>query len=360
MVPLIGEAEKSALNDYMESGGFLTEFRKTEEFENRLADFLGARHCIVVCNGTVSLTLAGMAVGISAGDEVIVPNYTMIASANSMRMLGAKPVFVDVEPNTLCMDIDLVRNAITSKTKAIMLVSANGRYPLAGWSAFEELGKQYGIPIIEDAAQSLGSYYPDGRHIGTAGSIGSISFSMPKIITTGQGGALFTNDDELAISIRKLKDFGRESGGVDIHPTLGFNFKFTDLQACVGLAQMDQLPDRVERKKEIWRRYKQGLENLDQVEIFDHNLDHTTPWFIDIKLDNRDELIEHLGPSGIGTRPMYPPISRQLSYQEPGEFPVASEVGRRGLWLPSFVQLSDEQIDLVCSEINKFFSEERS
>ncbi len=151
----------------------------------------------------------------------------MIATPNSVKMFCAVLVFVDVEPETLCLDIKLVRKAITPKTKAVMLVSANGRYPKVGIEAFEMLVQEHDLVLIEDAAQSLGSYYPDGSHVGRAGLIGSFSFSAPKIISTGQGGALITDSDEMADKLRRLKDFGRSGGGNDIHDSIGYNFKFT-------------------------------------------------------------------------------------------------------------------------------------
>ena len=161
MQPWFGAEEKQALSDYMDEGGFLTEFRRTEHFEAMIADFTGSRHCIVVNNGTVSLTLAAMGLGIGHGDEVIVPNYTMIATPNSIRMIGATPVFVDVERETLCMDLDYAKQAITPRTRAIMFVSANGRYPNCGIEAFESLARDHGLHLIEDAAQSLGSRFPE-------------------------------------------------------------------------------------------------------------------------------------------------------------------------------------------------------
>ncbi|MGE0496643.1 MAG: DegT/DnrJ/EryC1/StrS family aminotransferase [Ramlibacter sp.] len=355
MQPLFGEEEKQALADYMDEGGFLTEFKRTEEFERRIAEFTGARHCIVVNNGTISLTLAALAAGVKAGDEVIAPNYTMIATPNAVQMFGAIPRFVDVEPQTLCLDIERVKQAITPKTRAIMLVSANGRAPLAGVQAFEALAREHGLLLIEDAAQSLGSRYPDGRHVGRAGCVGSFSFSAPKIISTGQGGALITDDDALAARLRRLKDFGRSGGGNDLHDSIGYNFKFTELQACVGIEQMKKLPDRVARKKDIWRRYARGLEKCGGLTLFPHDLALTAPWFMDSLAERRDELVAHLKAEGIGTRPMYPPVNRQKAYQVPGDHPVSNDVGARGLWLPSAVQLTDDEIDRVCSAIQAFY-----
>jgi perosamine synthetase len=223
MEPWFGEEEATAVCEYMRAGGWMMEFRKTREFEFMIAARTGAAHCIVTNNGTISLTLAALACGVRAGDDVIVPNYTMIASANSMFMLGANPVFVDVELETLCLDIEKTKAALTPKTRAIMPASANGRYPKAGIEAFVRLAKEHGLILIEDAAQSLGSRFPDGRQIGRAGNVGSFSFSTSKIVSTGQGGCLITDDDQLADQVRRLKDFGRAAGGIEVHDSIGSN-----------------------------------------------------------------------------------------------------------------------------------------
>lgn len=355
MRPLFGEEEKRAICEYMDEDGFITEFKRTEQFEQMIAQYTGAKHCIVVNNGTISLTLAAMAVGVEAGDEVIVPNYTMIATPNSVKMFGAIPVFVDVEPETLCLDIEKVKLALTPKTRAIMLVSANGRYPKAGIVAFEELARQRELLLIEDAAQSLGSFYPDGRHIGRAGLVGSFSFSAPKIISTGQGGALITDDDAIASKLRRLKDFGRSGGGNDIHDSIGYNFKFTELQACIGIEQMKKLSDRTARKKAIWHRYHDNLAGVTGLRLFSHDIEYTTPWFIDALVENREELAVHLKEAGIGTRVMYPPINKQLAYSEPGDYIVSNQIGQNGIWLPSSVQLTDSEIDFICKSITTFY-----
>ncbi len=355
MEPWFGDEEADAVAAYMRSGGWITEFQQTRAFEQAIAAYTGAKHCIVTNNGTISLTLAALALDIGAGDEVITPNYTMIATPNSAHMIGAKPVFVDVEAETLCMSLDAARAAITPRTKALMLVAANGRYPKAGIEAFEALCTERRIALIEDSAQALGSYYPDGRHVGRAGRIGSFSFSMPKVISTGQGGALITDDDALAARLRKLKDFGRTGGGNDIHDSIGWNFKFTDLQAVVGLEQMKKLAWRVERKKAIWRGYSEGLKGVSGIRLFEHDLERTSPWFIDALCDRRDELAAHLKASGVGSRVMYPPINRQEAYNLPGDYPVSERVGREGLWLPSASQLRDEQIAAICARIRAFY-----
>ena len=355
MRPLFGIEEEQALTKYMQEDGLLTEFRKTKEFEEKLSEYVGSKHCFAVNNGTVALTVAALALGIGPGDEVLVPNFTMIATPNSVKILGADVTFVDVDPTTLCLDIELVKKAITKNTKAIILVAANGREPLCGISEFENLSLQYGIPLIEDAAQALGSFYNDGRHVGRAGAVSTFSFSAPKIISTGQGGAVITDDDKLAEKIKKLKDFGREGGGNDIHDSIGFNFKFTELQAVVGIEQIKKLKKRIERKKEIFRLYNDSLiSECTEFTLIQNDLNKTTPWFYELLTNKKDDLKQFLQSEGIGTRDMYPPINRQKAYSGNGEFPVSFDIAQRGIWLPSMVQLTNEQILQICEKILYF------
>jgi perosamine synthetase len=356
MEPWFDVEEQNALNAYMSQGGWVTEFKQTEQFESLIAEYTGSKHCIAVNNGTISLTLAAIACGIKFGDEVIVPNYTMIATPNSVKMIGAKPVFIDVEKETLCMDFKKLEKALTKKTKAIILVSSNGRYPCVDIDNFKVFCKDNNLKMIEDSAQSLGSFYPSGKHMGTVGSIGSFSFSAPKVISTGQGGALVTNDDSLAYKLRRLKDFGRSGGGNDIHSTIGFNFKFTDIQAVIGIEQMKKLQWRVDRKKDIFNKYKSLLEGTESINLFSQDLDKTTPWFIDSIVEDRINLMKYLKDCGVGTRVMYPPINKQEAYNTNENFPVSNMIGEKGLWLPSASQLTDEEIEFVCHKIISFYN----
>jgi len=263
---------------------------------------------------------------------------------------GASPETSHINFNTL----ENIADALTDRTKAVIPVHLYGQ--LADVDAIRSAVAGYDVSVLEDAAQSLGSHYPDGRHIGSVGKVGSFSFSVPKVITTGQGGCLITNDGELAERLRKLKDFGRAAGGADIHQSIGYNFKFTDLQACVGIEQMKKLDWRIERKKEMLVKYQQALRGLGSVKFFEQDLINTTPWFIDILCERRSDLQEHLKQRGIGTRAMYPPINKQEAYQRVGDHPVSELVGRQGLWLPSSSQLTDQQIKTVCDAVAEFYS----
>lgn len=352
MEPWFGREEKQALIAYMDSGGWLTEFKKTHEFEAAIAAYVGSRHCVVVNNATSALFAALAVLGIGPGDEVIVPDLTMIASANAVVLTGAKPVLVDIDRATLCLDCALTERAVTPKTKAIMLVSLNGRAP--AMERVKKIAAHRGISLIEDAAQSFGSRY-HGKYLGTFGAIGVFSFSMPKVITTGQGGALVTDDPELAERLRRIKDFGRERAGVDHHETIGYNFKFTDVQAVIGIEQMKKLPWRLARKKEIFSLYVRGLKNVRQVNFIETDLENTSPWFMDILVPDPAALKDHLDRRGIGARLFYPPINRQPAYQVPGAYPESAFAAAHGLWLPSSSALSDEDIAFICNAIVDFY-----
>lgn len=353
MEPSFDEKERIAMNEYMAAGGWLMEFKKTRDFETMIAEYTGAQYCSIMPNGTVSLSVALMACGVGIGDEVIVPDYTMVATPNSAELIGAKAVFVDIDRRNLCMDFEKMKEAVTDKTKAVMLVSINGRFP-ENMKEFVAFCKERGLWLIEDAAQSLGSKC-DGRHLGTYGDIGSFSFSVPKIITTGQGGALVTNNAELFEKIKKIRDFGREKSGSDHYLVKGWNFKFTDMQSVIGIEQMKKLPGRVARKKEMARIYEEQLKDISGIELIKTDLEQTSPWFFDILCEGRSELISFLKEKNVGTREFYPPLHAEPAYGYEGSYPVTEEISAKGLWLPSTITITNEQIEYVCDSIKAFY-----
>ena len=197
----------------------------------------------------------------------------MVATANCCQLLGATPVFVDIDPESYCIDFNQVKQHLSSsKVAAVIHVSMNARSN--DIAALAQLCKSHNVPLVEDSAQALGSFHltSEGKpqHLGTFGLIGSFSFSSPKIISTGQGGALVTNDDELAARIRKIKDFGRTTGGNDTHDVVGWNFKFTDMQGIVGIEQMKKLPWRVNRMRQIWQLYQSELSQTPGIRMVSH------------------------------------------------------------------------------------------
>lgn len=350
--PSYGNEEIKAVMDYLRSGGWLTEFKKTKEFERMLAKFTAAKYCSVVSNGTVTLFLALKALDVGPGDEVIVPDITMAATPNAVILAGAKPIFVDIEQNTLCLDVEKTARTITKKTKAVIHVSLNGR--TGDLLKLKHFCRGKKINLIEDAAQSLGSFYR-GRHLGTFGEIGSFSFSMPKIITTGQGGALITNNSKFYEKIKKLKDFGRSRGGIDFYETVGWNFKFTDLQAVIGIEQLKKIKKRMAKKKKTFKLYQKLLSNVKEVRFIKTDLNQTTPWFVDVLVPEREALIIYLKENGIGSRPIYPALHSQPAYNIKGSYLNADKIAKEGLWLPSSVSLTKKEIEYICQKIRKFF-----
>lgn len=351
MEPWYNHEEIQAVTDYLNSGGWIMEFSKTKELEEMIADYTGAKYCSLLPNGTLSLWAALAVLGIGIGDEVIVPDFTMVATPNAVLLAGVSPVFVDVDRNDLSLDFELTKKAINKNTKAIMLVSINGRCPRV--KDFVKLAQDNNIYLIEDAAQSLGSFV-DGKHLGSFGIIGSFSFSMPKIITMGQGGALITDDENIYKKIIKFKDFGREKAGSDNYESLGYNLKFTDLQAVFGIEQMKKLPIRVKRKKEIFSLYKKLLSDNKNIELLETSKE-TSPWFIDVIVEKRDELITFLKEHGIATRAFYPSLHTLSFYGVKKEYPISSLISKKGLWLPSSSNLSNEDIAYTCDKIGSFY-----
>lgn len=355
MEPWFDEKETNAVTSYMHGDGWLTEFKKTEELEQMIAKYTRARYCIMTVNGTVALILALLALGIKRDDEVLVPDITMIATPNSAKLLGIKPILVDVDKDTFCMDLEAARDAITLRTKALLYVPLNGRS--GNMKRVLEFCREHNLYLIEDAAQALGSYWSN-KHLGTYGDIGTLSFSVPKVITTGQGGALLTNNRTIYKKIKTLKDFGRARGGIDIHDQWGWNFKFTDLQAVVGIEQMKKLATRIKRKKEIYKRYTQGLKDVKEISFIPTDLAKTSPWSIDIYVDKPLKLASYLKNKGIGTRPVYLAIHTQKIYRDKsykGKFSVSSKYARTGLWLPSSSKLTNQEVDYIIKNIKQYY-----
>jgi perosamine synthetase len=302
----------------------------------------------------MALFLALKACGIGPGDEVVVPDLTMAASATAVILAGGTVVFADIEADTLCLDLDRVEEKFSARTRAVVFVSLNGRSP-AGLAEFVGRCRRRGIKVIEDAAQSLGSF-SGGRHLGTLGDCGCLSFSSQKIVTTGQGGAVLTDDPEIFGRIGMLRDFGRLQGGSDHYLSVGWNLKFTDLQAVIGLSQMRRIAQITERKKRIFALYREHLAEIEGLAVPATDCGSVTPWFVDVLVDARAKrgLVEHLRVHGVGSRPIYPPLHAEPAFVADGSFPVAEAVSAKGLWMPSSLGLEDSQIEWVCGLVREF------
>ncbi|HSX40480.1 MAG TPA: DegT/DnrJ/EryC1/StrS family aminotransferase [Candidatus Saccharimonadales bacterium] len=351
MEPWIGKEEEKEILSVLKSG-WITENKKTAELEDILGKFVGSRFCHMLPNGTATLFTALKVLGIGKGDEVIVPDFTMVACPNSIVLSGATPVFVDINKEDLCLDLDDVEKKITKKTKAIMPVALNGRtYDI---KKLLKIAKRHKLFVIEDVAQGLGCYY-NGKHLGTFGNIGSFSFSTPKVITTAQGGALVTNNRKLSDRIIRMKDFGRIDRSSQNHDEIGFNFKFNDILSAIGVAQMKKLHSRLKRKKEMYKLYKKELSGIKQISFIDTDLSQTSPWFIDIIIPDPLKLKSYLKTQGIGSREFYPAIHTTKPYRGSGKFPNSLWASKHGLWLPSSTFLTNSDIIGVCSVVKRFY-----
>ena len=349
--PTFEKEEAEATYKYMLEDSFVTEYKKTEELEKMISEYLKCKECIMTTSGTCAIILSLMALDLNIGDEVIVPNYTMIATVNAIKMLKLKPVIIDVDKDTFTINLDIIKKNITNKTKAIIHVSLNNRYK--NMPELVNYCKDQKFYLIEDSAQSLGCRI-NGKNLGTFGNIGCFSLSSPKIISTGQGGFCVTNDELLAKKMRMIKNFGRRESGKDNFEVFGINLKFTDLQAVIGIEQMKKMVYRVKRMREIFDLYYSELKDV--VEIRAPLNDEWIPWFVDIFTEQREELVEFLKKHKISTRPVYGEINKTKMYYNKNIFVNSQYVSEHGLFLPSYITLENEDIVQICKLIKFFFN----
>lgn len=359
--PQTGSQEKKLIGKVLKSN-FLNDGEYTTRFEEKVAELLGCKYAIAVTSGTAAMFLALKALGVGRDDEVIVPDMTFIATANAVEMCGAKPVLTDIDPNTLTIDPKAVEDAITKKTKVIMPVHVSGR--AADMESILKIAGKYQLDVVEDAAEAFMSKR-SGKYLGTFGIMGCLSFSPPKIITTGQGGMVITNNKRLARLVRELKDqgrFARGTGGDDIHGSVGYNFKLTNLQSAIGLGQLSFLEKRIKKIRRINYLYRRHLQNVDGIRIFDVDLRvGELPLWTDALVEKRDGLDKYLRLKGIDCRRFWFPVHSQKPYKLPDKnFPRSSGLSSKALWLPSAFTLKDSDVKRVCKEIKKFFSHENN
>jgi perosamine synthetase len=349
--PWLGEEELTQITEVIKSK-WIAEGEKTREFEKKIATLCGVKHAVAVSNGTVALYVALKLLGVGEGDEVIVPDFTFIASANSVKLTGAIPVFVDVDEKTFNIDPESTEKAITQKTKAIMPVHIYGQ--AADMDRIGELARKYALYIVEDAAQGIGVKFK-GKPVGGFGDMGCLSFYADKTLTTGEGGMILTNDDKLAEQCILMKNQGRLRAGAYIHPHIGYNFRLSDLQAAIGLGQLSKLSTIIEMKKRKEKLYRDGLIDIKAIEFpYIDPMVYNVPFRINILVDDPEGLQKFLEKEGIGSRRFFYPLHRQPCYNVGGQFPNAEKAYARGLSLPSSVALSEQQILYICQKIRSF------
>ena len=352
--PWIDERELNQLREVVESA-WLVEGPKTEQFERRFAELVGCRFAVTVNNATVALYVSLRALDVGPGDEVILPDFTFIATLNAVTWTGATPVLVDVTETTWNIDPRKVAEAVTGRTRAIVPVHLYGQS--ADLEALEAIARQHGLAMIEDASESVGCHFQD-RHVGGWGQAGCFSFYGNKTITTGQGGMITTNDEQVRRRCIILKNHGREERGTFVHRQVGYNFAFTDLQAAIGLAQMEKLDQIFRRKLRHDQRYRQRLADLPVVRFPAGDARcRTVPWFTNILVDDPQALADHLAEGGIGTRRLFYPLHRQPCYRDRfgDRFPVSDRIYQRGLSLPSSATLTDQQIERICDRVVTYY-----
>jgi perosamine synthetase len=356
--PWIDNEEMIQLQRVIQST-YLVEHDLTKEFEELTRQLTGARYAIALANGTVGLYCGLLALGIGPGDEVIIPDLTFIATANAVIMAGATPVFCDILKDTFCIDVNAAKSLITPKTKAIMPVHLYGQS--ADMDAVLELARAKGLKVIEDAAQGVGVRW-NGKHVGTFGDCGILSYYGNKTITCGEGGVILTDNEELAKKCYRLKNHGREKKGVFVHEEIGFNFSFTEMQAAIGIAQMHKLDRIIKRKKEIFETYCIRLADLASSGLQALHYDpRCTPvyWFTSFLSSRNDDLATYLQANGVQTRKFFYPLHLQPCYAKiknpVAGFTVSTAIFNKGISLPSSYSLTAQEQDLVIQLIRKFY-----
>jgi perosamine synthetase len=355
--PSLGERERAYVNEALASGWISSAGPWVERFERAFADFCGTREAVAVANGTVALHLALHAHGIGPGDEVVVPALTFAATAHAVLQVGATPVFVDVEPDTWCLDPYAVARALSPSTRAILPVHLFG-HP-ADMAALMELARPRAIEVIEDAAQAHGAQVGE-RRVGGLGHAGTFSFYGNKLITTGEGGAIVTDDVALASRMRSLKDHGMSKERRYFHSELAFNYRMTNVQAALGCAQLERASALLAKKRAIAGWYRELLAGDPRLTLAVERRGYTNAyWMSSVVLADevgasRDQIAQRLRARGIDSRPFFVPmpelphLSRYRAVSARGSgCPTAARLGARGLSLPSGCDLERHQVARV-------------
>jgi perosamine synthetase len=363
--PLVGESEIKYVMECLRTGWISSEGRFIHEFEDRWAAYCGMAHGVAVSNGTVALEIAMACLDLQPGDEVILPTFTIISCAQAVTMNGLKPVLVDSDPRTWCMDVNQVEAKITPRTRAIMPVHIYG-HPV-DMDPLINLAQKYNLVIIEDAAEVHGAEYK-GRKCGGLGDLGCFSFYANKIITTGEGGMILTGDALQAERLRDLRNLCFKKERRFYHTELGHNYRLTNLQAAIGLAQLERIEESVTKKRWMGAAYTERLKEIRALQLpIEEPWAKNVYWMYGIVLDevtgmNAVEFARRLAELGVMTRPFFlgmheQPVLQQMGLFHGERYPVAEHIARQGLYLPSGMTLTEAQVDQVCETVVRILRE---
>jgi perosamine synthetase len=359
MQPELSGNEVTYVMECLKTGWISSKGQFVNQFEQEFARYHSARHGLAVSNGTVALHLALVALDIGAGDEVIVPDLTFAASINAVLYTGATPVLVDVDPETWTMNAAKLEEVVTPKTRAIMPVHLYG-HP-CDMDPLLEFAKKHKLLVIEDCAEALGATYK-GRRVGTYGDVGCFSFFGNKLITTGEGGMILFNNAEVFANARQLRDHGMDPNKPYWHPKVGFNYRLTNLQAAVGVAQMEQLDSFISKKRSTAAAYNEIFKSTKGVTLpFEAKWASSVYWLYTILLTDdfcldRDEFRLKMLQNGIETRPSFYPLHEMPPYKAYAgnrSFPITERISRSGLCLPSSVGLTPEDLQRVAAALER-------
>jgi len=368
--PVVGQREREYVEECLATGWISSAGRFIDEFESAWAAYCGVEHGVAVSNGTLALQLALRAIGLESGDEVIMPSFTIISCALGVIYNDAVPVLVDSDPITWCMDVDQIESKISERTKAIMPVHIYG-HPV-DMDPVREMARAHGLVIIEDAAEAHGAKYLTNRgrkeerwvRAGSLGDLSTFSFYANKLITTGEGGMVLTDDSIMADHLRDLRNLSYRSDRRFWHTELGHNYRMTNLQAAVGLGQSERVDEIVERKRWMGTSYTERLSGIPGLKLpVEQPWARHVYWMYAVELDdstglNASQFAENLLEREVQTRPFFvgmhdQPVLRDLGLFEDEEYPISDRISRQGLYLPSGMALTESQLDQVCDVVRE-------
>lgn len=360
--PLLNGNEKKYLNECIDTGWISSEGPFIKKFEQEMATYVGRKHAIAVTNGTAALEMAVIALGLGEGDEVIMPSFTIISCGQALVKAGVKPILIDSEFDTFNMKVENIEANISAKTKAIMIVHIYG-LPV-DMDPVLEIAKKYNLKIIEDAAEMHGQTYK-GKKCGSFGDISIFSFYPNKHITTGEGGMIMTDDEFIAKRCESLRNLCFNNQKRFVHEELGWNLRMTNIQAALGVAQLERIDEFVAKKRWIGQMYQELLKDIDSAILpmtkkeFADNIYWVFPIVLkDHYSKNAEQVMKELGAKGIGTRPFFYPMHKQPVFNRMGLFlnddlPNSEKLHERGFYIPSGMAITQEQIEEVAKSLHE-------